>query len=197
MPIFNLLFYINFVYGTGDKTGQRTPFGHSRTAHFTPKWTENYIVHFGHNELCFVPVSSDFWGDDMDKNDKYTLSFAQIIRLNDHIAEVVVNEGVEMDMGILEEYHHWIAQHMSAPTLLLINKINSYTYTFEAQRNLAALAQIKAIAVVAYTRSTELATSFVFDMIDNKDDWTLKSFDNRKAALGWLEYCLQEWCVES
>ena len=69
--------------------------------------------------------------------DLYELSFAKIIILRDDIAEVMINDGVEMDTGMVDQYHVFLLTHLQAPFSLLINKVNSYTYTFEAQEKLA------------------------------------------------------------
>ncbi|MFV1985405.1 MAG: hypothetical protein ACC657_17790, partial [Thiohalomonadales bacterium] len=82
--------------------------------------------------------------------DLHELPFAKIIILDDNIAEVMVNEGVTMDVEMVEQYHEFLLSHLRAPFSLLINKVNSYTYDFDAQNKLATLKEINAMAVVAY-----------------------------------------------
>jgi hypothetical protein len=122
---------------------------------------------------------------------KFDLGFAQIYLLDDNLAEVIINEGVEMDITAIEQYHDCIDQHMSDPCFLMINKINQYTYTFDAQRHLMQLDKVKAVAVVCYTSIAEKATRFVADM-PRKVTWQFEIFDNRKAALQWLAFCQDE-----
>ncbi|MBT8128968.1 MAG: hypothetical protein KJP10_03175 [Gammaproteobacteria bacterium] len=117
--------------------------------------------------------------------DLYELSFAKIIILRDDIAEVMINDGVEMDAGMVEQYHDFLLTHLRAPFSLLINKVNSYTYTFKAQEKLATLKEINAMGVVAYNRVTRITTetlaSFPRDV-----KWNLEIFSNRDDALSWL-----------
>ena len=117
--------------------------------------------------------------------DLYELPFAKIIILRDDIAEVMINDGVEMNVGMVEQYHSFLLSHLQAPFSLLINKVNSYTYDFHAQEELATLKEIKAMAVIANNRVTKITTetlaSFPRDV-----EWNLKIFSNRDEALVWL-----------
>jgi len=117
--------------------------------------------------------------------DLHELSFAKIIILRDDIAEVIVNDEVEMNLQMVDEYHSFLLSHLQAPFSLLINKLNSYSYVFEAQEKLANLEEINAMAVVAYNRITKESTEA---LVDIKDDgiWNLQIFTNRDKALNWL-----------
>ena len=54
--------------------------------------------------------------------DLHELSFGKMIVLSDDLAEVIVDEGVEMDLQMVDEYHEWILEHLDSPCMLLINK---------------------------------------------------------------------------
>ena len=118
--------------------------------------------------------------------DLHELSFAKIIILRDDLAEVMINDGVQMDADMVAQYHEFLLAHLRAPFSLLINKINAYSYNFEAQEKLATLKEINAMAVVAYNRVTRITTetlaSFPRDV-----KWNLRIFSNREDALSWLE----------
>ena len=116
----------------------------------------------------------------------YDLSFAKIILIQADIAEVVVNEGVEMNLAMVEEYHDFLLSHLQAPFSLLINKINSYSYDFEAQMKLATLAEINVMAVVSYSRMTEISTNVLANKTYRETEWNLRIYDNREMALEWL-----------
>ena len=62
----------------------------------------------------------------------YELPFAKIIILDDNIAEVMIDHGVEMDVEMVEQYHDFLLSHLRPPFSLLINKIKSYAYDFHA-----------------------------------------------------------------
>lgn len=116
----------------------------------------------------------------------YELSFAKIIKLRDDIAEVIVNEGIEYDMDMVEEYHQWIREHLQAPCYMLVNRLNSYTYTFEVQRKLATIPEIKAIALVVYNRSSLVGAEAIAN-IPKVRPWNSQICTSREDALAWLE----------
>jgi hypothetical protein len=115
----------------------------------------------------------------------YELSFAKIIILQENVAEVIINEGIEINNEMVTEYHNFLLQHLTAPFFLLINKINSYTYTFDAQIKIASLPEIKAMAVVAYSKATEVATRNLAS-IPRNNAWNIQIFPDRDTALEWL-----------
>jgi len=117
--------------------------------------------------------------------DLHELSFAKIIILRNDIAEVIVNDEVEMDLKMVDEYHNFLLSHLQPPFSLLINKLNSYSYSFDAQEKLANLNEINAMAVVVYKNITKESTEALVDL---KTDgiWNLKIFPNRDDALNWL-----------
>lgn len=117
--------------------------------------------------------------------DLHVLPFAKIIILRDDIAEVMINDGVKMDMAMVEQYHDFLLSHLRAPFSLLINKVNSYTYDFQAQEKLATLKEINAMAVVAYNRVTEITTETLASY-PRDVKWNLEIFPNRDDALEWL-----------
>jgi hypothetical protein len=115
----------------------------------------------------------------------YELSYAKIIILRDDIAEVIINDDVVMNVVMVKHYHEFLRTHLTSPFSLLINKINSYTYDFDAQLELATIAEINVMAVVAYNRITELTTESLASYPRSKK-WNLEVFLNRKDALAWL-----------
>ena len=109
--------------------------------------------------------------------DLYDLPFAKIIILRDDIAEVMINEGVELDIDMVNQYHQFLLSHLQAPFSLLINKVNAYTYDFHAQERLATLKEINAMAVVAYNRITRLTTETLASF-PREVEWNLKIFSS-------------------
>ena len=117
--------------------------------------------------------------------DLYELPFAKIILLREDIAEVLINNGVEMDVKMVDQYHDFLLSHLRTPFSLLINKVNSYTYDFMAQKKLATLKEINVMAVVAYNRVTKISTEALVS-VPRDVEWNLKIFSNRDEALAWL-----------
>ena len=117
--------------------------------------------------------------------DKYRLPFADINILRDDIAEVLVDDGIEMDVKMVQQYHDFLLSHLKPPFALLINNIHSYSYEFHAQEIIGSLEEINAMAVVAYNRTTKITTEMLASY-PRKRKWNLKIFENRDEALAWL-----------
>lgn len=121
----------------------------------------------------------------MKQTNCYTLSFGKIVVLKDNLAEVIVDEGVEMDMPAVGEFHDFLLSNFKAPICLLVNKCNSYSYTFEAQKNIVSLKEIKVVAVVVNTVGSEMAAEMVLNISKTKD-WYAEIFRKRDEALNWI-----------
>lgn len=115
----------------------------------------------------------------------HELPFGKIIIIRDDIAEVIINDGVEMNREMVEDYHNFLLSNLHIPFSLLINKINTYSYDFHAQEKLATLNEINAMAVVAYNQLSKIATESL-KLFPRSFDWNLSTFENRDDALTWL-----------
>jgi len=115
----------------------------------------------------------------------HELSFAKIVLLRSDIAEVIINDGVEMDNAKVEQYHEFLLNHLTAPFSILVNKINSYSYDFEALNKVGTLKELKAIAVVTYTNASKLSTESVA-AFPRETKWNVKMFSSRDEAMVWL-----------
>lgn len=113
----------------------------------------------------------------------YKLSFGTIISINNHLAEVIIDEGIEMDEHLVDAYHDFLLSHFKAPFSLLINKKNSYSYTFEAQKIIANLEEIHKMAVLVGTLGSTLATKTIISL---KERENIKIFVDREEALDWI-----------
>lgn len=119
------------------------------------------------------------------------LSFCTIRHLDNQVCEVIVNEGIEMDATMVDEYHAYLNNYYDLPFALLINKKNNYAYNFDAQKRVADIANIKAMAVLVYRRSTEIATQ-ALNNFKREYEWNLKIFYEREEALQWLQSEMSE-----
>jgi len=115
----------------------------------------------------------------------HKLDFANIVILRSDIAEVIVHDGIEITQYMVDEYHAFLTQHLSAPFSLLINKLHAYTYDFSAQKNIANLEQIKAIAVVVYNEISRASTDSLI-RFPRENPWNIEMFTGREMALEWL-----------
>lgn len=114
----------------------------------------------------------------------HNLPFGVITIIENDIAEVVIFDGIELDDKYVNQFHSFLEDHFDSNIFLLINKKNSYTYTFDAQKMIGAVDKINAIAVVAYNSSGDLSTKVLKQI--NKKALNLKLFITREEALIWL-----------
>ncbi len=116
----------------------------------------------------------------------HRLPFATINILQDDIAEVIINEGIEMDLEMVGQYHDFLLNHLHHPFSLLINKLNSYTYDFQAQQKLATLDEINCMAVVVYTDIARESTSNLASF-PRETQWNMQIFYDRNDGLNWVK----------
>lgn len=100
------------------------------------------------------------------------------------MAEVIVNQGIEISLEMTEEYHDFLMNHFSDDFALLINKINQYDFSFEAKLNIASHENLTAIAVITYDNEGRVSSENLAAM-RQLDGWNLKQFDG--LNLGWQE----------
>ncbi len=115
----------------------------------------------------------------------YKLSFGTINVINNNLAEVIVDYAVVLDEVMVDEYHDFLLTNLEAPFSLLINKTNSYSYTFGAQKIIANLKEIKAMGVYVGTNGGLMSTETLMDL-NQGDEWNLKMFMSRDEAYNWL-----------
>lgn len=115
----------------------------------------------------------------------YELPFARIILLQEDIAEVLINDGVEMGAGMVDQCHDFLRSHLRCPFSLLVNNSNSHSYSHAAQEKLATLEEINAMAMVAYNQVAQFAAE-TLATYPRDHEWDMKIFSNREDALEWL-----------
>jgi hypothetical protein len=121
---------------------------------------------------------------------KHKLSFGYITLLSKNIAEVIVNHNTKMTIEIVEEYDNFLANYFHEDFGLLINRINDYSFTYEASLSIASSAHLKAIAVVSYApQSREQSLGILAKR--KIDGWNMKVFSGLELGwqqgLNWLE----------
>jgi hypothetical protein len=116
----------------------------------------------------------------------FDLSFGTVTVLRQDLAEVIIDQGIEMDLDMVDEYHMFVSEFLADPCAILINKLHQYTYSFEAQLAISNLEKIKAIAVVAYTDASRTVSETLMKLPTHKQ-WNMRIFFDRDSALRWLE----------
>lgn len=118
----------------------------------------------------------------------FKLSFGNVIILKEDLAEIIIDEGVEVNGIMVEKLHDFLLRNLNAPFRLLINTQNSYSYTFRAQIQIAMLKEIEAIGVSV---GSEVALMSIETMIflskNNSCVIQFEIFKSRIEALAWLQ----------
>jgi hypothetical protein len=120
---------------------------------------------------------------------KITTSFGLINIISIDIAEIIVDEGLEVTLEIVEEYDAILAQNFSGNYAVLINKINSYRYAFEALLTIGSAENQKAAAIISYGVESEQQT-IDLKALRRIDNLNIKEFSGlnlgRASAIKWL-----------
>ncbi|MDP2560647.1 STAS/SEC14 domain-containing protein [Psychrobium sp. 1_MG-2023] len=116
----------------------------------------------------------------------HDLSFGKIFIINDDLAEVVVDGGIEITTTMVSEFHGYLLARFQHPFGLLINKTNAYSTEFNAQTQCGTLKQIKRIAIYAPTNMATLSANFMAS-VPRDVNIPIKVFNNRDDALHWLD----------
>ncbi|WIO74346.1 hypothetical protein QP938_00135 [Porticoccaceae bacterium LTM1] len=118
-------------------------------------------------------------------NSVIKLSFGQVLLLGKSLAEVVIDEGVEVNKRMIHNLHLALATHLKAPFRVLLNKENSYSFSYEAQRAFGNMSQFQSIAMLAKTSSGELSAKVKSQVSESCAEFGI--FKSRSLALNWLQ----------
>ncbi|WP_286267395.1 hypothetical protein [Thalassotalea atypica] len=123
--------------------------------------------------------------------EKHRLSFAKINILNDRIAEVVFDKGVNVSIEMMENIETFVCDKFDQDFGVLVNKLFPFSYTLEAKLNLGSMEKMKAIASVNYNENSSAITQSIID-IRATDQLNIKSFNG--LDLGWQE--AHDWLIQ-
>ena len=120
---------------------------------------------------------------------KLTTSFGQINLIAPNIAEVIINENIEITLEIVDEYDALMAQHFSGSYAVLVNRINSYRFAYEALLCIGSEQNLKALAIINYNKASEQQTRDL-KSVRHMDNLNIKEFSGlelgRENAIHWL-----------
>lgn len=117
--------------------------------------------------------------------DLYRVSFAKLNILSNTVCEVIVDDGVNINLEMVEEIHAAFRMNFSDQFSLLINKRNSYSTELDALIQFGKLPQINKIAIFAPNKLAKMSADFSAD-IPSSAALNIEVFINRENALTWL-----------
>jgi len=115
---------------------------------------------------------------------QYNLSFAQFTIHSDNILEMLVNDDTEVTLEMIAESDRFITEYFPNNFVLLINSINNYTYSYEAQLCIGSHENLTGIAFLYYSQS-DLDVINQLKAKRKMDNWNSKTFSG--LELGWQQ----------
>ena len=117
----------------------------------------------------------------------HKLSFADFNIHSSNILEVRVHTGIEMSLEMIEECSEFVEKHFQTNFAILVNKVNEYTYSYEAQLCLASYPHLKAIAFIHYSEQSAQTTK-ALQKLRSLDLPAIQTFsgDDIQQAMMWL-----------
>lgn len=115
----------------------------------------------------------------------YGFSFGKVHFIRQNLAEIIVDEGVDINVVMVDELHQLLLSILTAPFSLLINKKNSYSSQLDALEKFGNLPQINKIAVFAPNKMAQLSADFAVN-IPSSSSLNIRVFLSRDDALAWL-----------
>lgn len=117
-------------------------------------------------------------------------SFGQIKLISSNVVEVIINQGVEISLELVEEYDAVMKKHINQPYAVLINRVNSYSYAYEAILCIGSSQHLKAAAVINYGAANAQQNKNL-QLVRHMNQLAIKEFSGlelgRESAIKWLE----------
>lgn len=110
-----------------------------------------------------------------------TLSFAELILIDDFLIEIIPHEDVEINDTAVKEYHEFY-QTLGRQVGVLINRKNHYSYTFEG---LMEITKTPNVTAAAFLTANLKNTNYIISTI-KQCNFTMQAFKDRKDAIDWL-----------
>ena len=115
----------------------------------------------------------------------HQISFAKICILSSNCAEITVNLGVDINLQMVEEIHHFLLSQFNHSFSLLINKSNAYSTQLDALIQFGTLPAIDKIAIFAPNKLAKMSADFSAT-IPSSTVLNIEVFTERDDALDWL-----------
>lgn len=116
--------------------------------------------------------------------------FGQIKLISPNIVEVVISQGIEISLELLEEYEGLMSEYFTDNYAILVNRLNNYSYAYEALLCIGSAQNLKAAAIINYGVAVAQQTKDL-KSIRHMDNLNIKEFSGlelgRESAIAWLE----------
>ena len=122
-------------------------------------------------------------------------SFGKMIQYDQHLVEYVVNEGVELTESMVDEAANIIAQHFQFPHISLINKTQSYTYSYSALKVIGKIFSPVATAIFGDCSAAFVSINTIKSLPWNKG-WKAQCFADKESAVNWLNEQLKAFLAD-
>lgn len=116
----------------------------------------------------------------------HRVSFAQIQALTTTLGEIIVDQGVDIDIDMVREIHQALTEIFPQSFSLLINKKNAYSTQLDALILFGQLETINKIAVFAPNSLAKLSADFAAT-IPSSAELDIEVFTDKSDALAWLK----------
>jgi hypothetical protein len=119
-----------------------------------------------------------------------TTSFGQVNFLSNNIVELIIDKGVEVSLELIDEYDALMAKNFTSDYAILVNRLNSYSFSYEALLCIGSAQYLKAVAIITYSSENKEQTKNL-QAIRHMDDLNIREFSGlelgRESAIKWLE----------
>lgn len=123
----------------------------------------------------------------MKKNAELKLPFGRLKCPADNIIELIIDEGVEINVDMARAIHAAIEQWVDdEPAGFVVHKLHSYSISFEAQQIVGELPGIAVSAVVAYNQFGEMTAQQIITMSEMEES-AIAIFPTLENAIFWLQ----------
>jgi len=95
---------------------------------------------------------------------KYYLSFCEIEQLSEHVFEVTINDGVEIDEKCAQEGEEFWYTLRKEPYSLLVNNKNSFSFSFLGAQKIGDHALEKRTAILVNDTKTKHQMSVLMEL---------------------------------
>ena len=118
------------------------------------------------------------------------LSFGKINILGPQLAEVIINEGLDFSLEMFNEEQAILRNRLGLSYGLLVNRLHSYAYSFDAIRAIQRESSQKATAVINSNHAGDVVIKlFEYGVPEHK--MNLRQFSDRQDAINWLNKKIQ------